>query len=205
MSYDNIRNLTGSVRSKSLMSQWGRASNGQSWDAARRKPGSFLKVIRMSTKRLYLTILILVIGCQQAGIGQNAPVSPQNTTATASQTKPDEQLEIFRNALLTDPNEEIRIKAAGVMLGSENPLAREILLGVLSQKNNSAARMAICKVLIRTRESQSSIPNLDDFIAPLLNIFDTEVAAEARLAAEATLLFEYDKIGPLIEQVVTEA
>jgi HEAT repeat protein len=204
VSYDSIINLTGSVKSKSLKSQRGRASNGQSRDTARWKPGSFLKVIQMSTKRLYLTILILVIGCQQAGIGQNTPVSPQNT-AVASQTRPDEQLEIFRNALLTDPNEEIRIKAAGVMLGSENPLARKILLEVLSLKDNSAARMAICKVLIRTRESQGSIPNLDDFIAPLLNIFDTEVAAEARLAAEATLLFEYDKIGPLIEQVVTDA
>ncbi len=205
MIYDIMQSLTGSVRSKSLMSRWGRASNGQSRDTAQREPGSILKVILMGTKRLHLIILLLVIGCQQAGVGQDKPVlAPANKVTPAPLTKPDEQLEFVKNALLNDPNEEMRIKAAGVMLGSNNPLAREILLGTLSLTNNSAARMAICKVLIRTRASQSSIPNVDDFIEPLLSIFDTEVAAEARLAAEATHIFSYEKIREPLEKMVTD-
>lgn len=167
---------------------------------------SFLKVIRMSAKKLYLIILILVIGCQQAGISSNTPAFAANATNGASaKAKPDEQLEIIRNALLTDPNEEIRIKAARWMLESPNPLAREILLGVLSLTNNSAARMAVCKALVQARSAKGEIKNKDDFIQPLLGVFDTEVAEESQLAADATLIFKYEKIGELLEDITTDA
>ena len=79
----------------------------------------FLKVIRMSTKRLYLIILILAIGCQQGGIIVNkATVAAEATNEAAGGAKPDEQLEINKNALLEGPSDEIRIQSATVMLGS---------------------------------------------------------------------------------------
>ena len=166
----------------------------------------FLKVIRMSTKRLYLIILMLVIGCQQGGIIANKPAFAANATNGASaEAKPDVQLDIYKNALLEGPSEEIRIKAATEMLGSENPLARKILIEALMQTKNSAARMAVCKALIQARSSKEGIKNKDDFIQPLLGVFDTEVAAESQLAAEATLIYEYDKIGKLLEQIATDA
>jgi len=168
--------------------------------------GSFLKVIRMSTKRLYLIILMLVIGCQQAGISTNTPAFGANAANGArTEAKPDEQLEINKNALLEGPSEQIRIKAATVMLGSENPLAREILLNALKQTKNSAARMAVCKALIQARASKGSVKNMDDFIQPLLGVFATEVAEESQLAAEATLIFEYEKIGKSLEDITTDA
>ena len=155
---------------------------------------SFLKVIRMSTKRLYLIILMLVIGCQQAGIGTNTPAFGANATNEArTEAKPDEQLEINKNALLEGPSEQIRIKAATVMLGSENPLARAVLLDALKQTKNSAARMAVCKALIQARASNGEINNKEDFIQPLLGVFATEIAEEVQLAAAATLIFEYEK------------
>lgn len=168
--------------------------------------GSFLKVIRMSTKRLYLIILMLVIGCQQAGIGTNAPAFGANATNGARpEAKPDEQLEINKNALLEGPSEQIRIKSASVMLGSQNPLAREILLDALKQTKNSAARMAVCKALIQARSSKEEIKNKDDFIQPLLGVFSTEISEESQLAAGATRLFEYDKIGQSLEDITTDA
>lgn len=168
--------------------------------------GSFLKVIRMSTKRLYLIILMLVIGCQQAGIGTNAPAFGANATNGARpEAKPDEQLEINKNALLEGPSEQIRIKSATVMLGSQNPLAREILLDALRQTKNSAARMAVCKALIQARSSKEEIKNKDDFIQPLLGVFSTEISEESQLAAGATRLFEYDKIGQSLEDITTDA
>ncbi len=169
----------------------------------------FLKVIRMSTKRLYLIILMLVMGCQSRIIGSisaNKPAFAANVTNGASaKAKPDEQLEINKNTLLEGPSVEIRIKAATVMLGSENPLARKILIEALKQTKNSAARMAVCKALSQTRSSNGAIKNKEDFIQPLLGVFATEVAAESRLAAEATLIYEYDKIGKSLEGIVTDA
>ncbi len=173
---------------------------------ARREPSSFLKVIRMSTKRLYLIILMLAIGCQQAGISSTPPAFGANATNGATaEAKPDKQLDINKNALLEGPSEEIRIKAAIVMLGSENPLARKILVDGLMQTKNSAARIAVCKALIQTRSSDGQIKNKEDFIQPLFSVFDTDVAAEAQLAAEAMLIYEYGKIEKSLEAIVTDA
>jgi len=161
----------------------------------------------MSTKRLYLVMLVLVIGCQSriiGSVGQNSPALPANANGAPAEAKPDEQLEINRNALLKGPSEEIRIKAATVMLFGENPLARKFLLDALKQTENSAARMAVCKALIQARSSKEPAKNKEDFIQPLLGIFATEIAAEAQLAAEATLIFEYEKIGESLEKVVTD-
>ncbi len=119
---------------------------------ARQEPSSFLKVIRMSTKRLYLVILMLAIGCQQAGISSNTPAFAANPTKGASaEAKPDEQLEINKNALLEGPSEEIRIKAAIVMLGNENPLARKILIdALLLRKVQSGERYKSARPIIHT-------------------------------------------------------
>ena len=166
----------------------------------------FLKVIRMSTKRIYLIILMLAIGCQQAGIGTNTPVfAASSANGASAKTKPDEQWDINKNALLEGPSEEIRIKAATFMLGSENPLARKILIDALVQTKNSAARMAVCKALFQTRSSETEIKNKEDFIQPLLGVFATEIAGEAQLAADATLIFEYAKIGESLENITTDA
>jgi HEAT repeat protein len=149
---------------------------------------------------------MLAIGCQQAGISSNTPAFAANATNGASaEAKPDEQLDINKNALLEGPSEEIRIKAATVMLGSENPLARKILIDALMQTKNSAARVAVCKALIQTRSSDGDIKNKEDFIQPLFSVFATDVAAESQLAAEATLIYEYDKIGKSLEGIVTDA
>jgi len=170
---------------------------------------SFLKVIRMSTKRLYLIILMLVIGCQSRIIGSidtNTPAFGANAANEArTEAKSDVQLEIYKNALLEGPSEQIRIKAATVMLGSENPLARAVLLDALRQTKNSAARMAVCKALIQARSAKDEINNKEDFIQPLLGVFATEIADEAQLAAEATRLFKYDKIGQSLEDITTDA
>ncbi len=174
-------------------------------DTAKREPSRFFKVIRMSTKRLYLVMLVLVIGCQQAGISVNKSILAANATNGASaKAKPDEQLEINKNALLKGPSEEIRIKAATVMLGSEDPLARKILIDALVQTNNSAARMAVCKALSQSRTTEIKINKKEDFIQPLLSVFETEVAAEAQLAADATRSFEYSEIGESLERITTD-
>lgn len=150
-------------------------------------------------------MLVLAIGCQQAGISTNTPALAANANTAGTQAKPDEQLELNKNSLLTDPSEQIRIKAATVMLVSEKPPARKILIDVLKQAKNSAARLAVCKALIQAGTSKTDIQNIDDFIQPLLGVFATEVPAEAQLAADAALIFEYKKIGQPLEKIAADA
>jgi len=150
----------------------------------------------MSAKRLYLVILMLAIVCRQAGIAQEkTPEAAQTATAEL-----DPQLKVNKDALLNGS-----VDAATVMLFHEDPKAREILFDVLKQSENIPARMAICNALIQARVSKKSVRNNEDFIEPLLGVLDTTNTTEAQLAADATLIFEYEKIRESLEKIVTDA
>jgi HEAT repeat protein len=157
----------------------------------------FLKVILMSTKRLYLIILILAIGCQQASIGKDASVADANGTAATKELDP--QWKVNKEAL-----DKGSIDAATVMLFHGDPTARKILLDALKDAKNSPARIAVCKAFIQARLSKEEIKNTDDFIQPLLGVFSTEKAEESQLAAEAILIFKYEKIGESLEDITTD-
>ncbi len=157
----------------------------------------FLKVIRMSTKRLYLIILIVAMGCQQAGIGKDVPVVSANGTPATKELNP--QWKVNKEAL-----DKGSIDAATVMLFHDDPTARKILLDALKDAKNSPARIAICKAFIKARLSKKEIKNTDDFIQPLLGVFSTENTEESQLAAEAMLIFGYDKIGESLENITTD-
>jgi len=159
----------------------------------------------MSVKSSFLVLLLLIIGCQQAVISQEQPAGEVNVTGTPDKVEPDEQLDINRYLLLTDPNDQMRVRTANVLLYNENPQARQTLIDTLSLTNNSAARMAICRALIQSRSSKVSVNSVEDFIQPLFGIFNTENDGEARLAAEATLIYKYDKIGDLLEKLVMDS
>ncbi len=150
----------------------------------------------MSAKRLYLVILILAIGCQLAGIAQEKPVPVPNTSTSAEL---DPQLKVNKDALLNGS-----IDAATVMLFHDDPKAREILLDALKQSENSPARMAVCKALIQARVSKKTIKNVQDFIEPLLGVFDTKNDAEVQPAAEATVIYEYDKIREPLDKIFND-
>lgn len=170
---------------------------------AKLKSRILLKVIAMVTKQLYLVMLLLAIGCQQAGIGQDKPALLANETV--AEAKLGRQLKINKDALLKGASEQIRIDAATVMLFSEDPLARKILLAALTQAENSAARVAVCKALSQARGMAESIEAKGDFVQPLLEILTTKDFGEAKLAAEATLLFKYERISEPLEKMVTES
>ena len=96
-----------------------------------------LKVLGMVTKRLYLVILLLAIGCQQSGVSAEKPSAP--VSEAAAKTELSKELKIYKNTLFEGKNEQIRIDAASVMLSSDEPAAREILLNALRQTENSTA------------------------------------------------------------------
>jgi len=95
----------------------------------------FCKAIGMSSKRhiekarwkegcfwATLVMLLLVIGCQQAGEDISA-LPGDETIAEAELSK---QLKINRDALFKGSSERIRIDAASVMLFAEDPFARAL-------------------------------------------------------------------------------
>jgi HEAT repeat protein len=179
----------------------------------------------MATKRLYLVILLLAAGCQQGGAGQDTAAQPPDKVKTSAFAKasvftkatPDKpadkvakgelsrQLKINKDALLQGANEQIRIDAATIMLFSEDPQVREILLTALAQAENSTARMAVCRALSQARGVQESIKAKADFIQPLFDILATKDFGEAKLAAEATLLFDYEQISGPLEKMASDS
>ncbi len=188
---------------------------------AKLKSRILLRVSTMVTKRLYLVILLLAAGCQQGGAGQDEAAQAETSafakTSVFAKAAPDKagdkvtkgelsrQLKINKDALLQGANEQIRIDAATVMLFSEDPQAREILLTALAQAENSAARMAVCKALSQARGVQESIKAKADFIQPLFDILATKDFGEAKLAAEATLLFDYEQISGPLEKMASDS
>ena len=162
----------------------------------------FCRVIGMHTKRICLVILLLVTGCEQADMGRDKPAL--RVDGAVAEAELGKQLKINRDTLLKGSSEQIRIDAAAVMLASEDPLARKILLDTLKQSENIAARMAVCRALSQARAEQKPIKNKENFIPPLFDILNTDVGDSAKLAAEAILIFEYEQISKPLEKMAAE-
>ena len=157
----------------------------------------------MKIKLICLVTSLLITGCQSAVNGANEPVPAAEQSAGMAET--DKQLKINKEALLKGSSEQIRIDAATVMLFSDAPSARKILLDALKQSENNAARIAVCKTLGQTRGTQQPVKNKNDFIQPLLETLKAGDPATAKSAAEALLIFDYDEIAKPLEKMATDA
>ena len=145
------------------------------------------------------------MGANESTLPADTPQGVSRENTASAEVKPDEQSEINKNALLNDPNDQIRTKAASVMLFGDNLDARKFLIDTLKQTKNSAARMAVCRALIQARSSKEALKSKEDFVQPVLGVLETETDTEAQLAAEASLIFEYEKMGKLLENMATDA
>ena len=162
------------------------------------------KVITMFSKRFFVVILLLALGCQQVSISKEIPPKPANDSNTEAEL--DTQLKINREVLLKSPDEQNRTDAASVMLNSENQMARKILIDVLNQSENPEARAAVCRALVMAVENNRPVQHASNFIGSLLRILRTEAEPDiAKLAAEATLIFEYKQISETLEKVASDA
>lgn len=143
----------------------------------------------------------MIIGlCPQWGCGQDVPpVSPPNGNLEASLTR---QQKINRTSLLEGANDQIRIDAATELLLSDDKLARQALIEALKQNDNAAAQAAVCKALAQSR--LMVIHGKTDFIEPLFNILLAQPDAPAKLAAEATIIFEYKQVAPRLEKIAAD-
>ena len=154
-------------------------------------------------KRIYIVILVLLLtGCAQSG-DSDSKVVPK-ADKSAAEPAAGTQLRINREALLNGRSEQIRMEAANVMLFSEDAAARKVLIDALRQSENGAARIAICKTLSQTATTQQTIKDKEDFIHPILQILKTADLNQAKPAAEATLIFEYEQISQPLETMLAD-
>ncbi len=156
----------------------------------------------MFTRRLYIAILLLAVGCQQAAVSTESSAAEQKQPA--QQTEADRQLRINQDALMRGATEDIRVDAATIMLFSDSAEVRAVLIDVLRQPENTEARIAVCKALSQTRNQKEALRNKSDFIEPLVEVLRSEELPAARSAAEAALIFEYEDIAGGLELLATD-
>jgi HEAT repeat protein len=163
----------------------------------------FKKMLGITIRRAYLVILLLA-GCQQGATKVDSNIMMVPTAETLPRVETDTQLKVNQEALLRGATEDVRLDAATVMLFSDSPRARQILIDTLKQSENKQARMAVCRALTVSRETRRPIRNKNDFIEPLANILKTEEGSPAKFAAEALLIFDYDAIANILEPMAKD-
>jgi len=163
-----------------------------------------IRIIQMSFKRLHFVLLLLIIGCQQAGAVGDGGTSPSESNLVNKGV--DKQLEINRVALFNGETDKIRVDAATIMLTEENSAARQIVLGALSSGENKAACQAVCKALSQSRTLKDGvkIAKKEDFIKPLFSLVSGDDTAIAKLASEAALIFDYEEIYETWEKMIED-
>jgi HEAT repeat protein len=164
----------------------------------------------MSATRIHIFLAFSILCCLPAETFRfGRPTAGAQERSIADRTSPeaavDTQLQINETTLLEGKSEKYRIDAASLLLASDEPAAREFLLGVLRRTDNAPARAAVCDALNPARVWLHPLKNKEDFIQPLLAILTTEEDPEiAKRAAEATLIFGYSQVQQELEKAVTD-
>ncbi len=160
----------------------------------------------MKASRRHILMLLLIAVCLRAAYAQDAAPATAVAEEAVPTTQIDTQLRINKTTLLENQTSKNRVDAAILLLTSENPEARKILLEVLALTDNPNARAAVCEAISLTRTAQQPIRAKEDFIKPLIGVVTSEPDYSiVRLAAEATLVFSYSQVQQDLEKAVTDA
>lgn len=157
--------------------------------------------IRISIIWSFISVLFLTGGCQPPYAGDDKPALLADDASI--KTGLSKQLNINRDALIKGSTEQMRIDAATVLLLNEDPIARKILLAVLSQTENKDSRRAVCRALSQAKATGVSIKGEEEFIRPLCDMLVTADLESAQIAAEATLIFSYDEVSGELIKIIT--
>lgn len=124
---------------------------------------------------------------------QGGPVAAVVNGATSDSAR---QLRINKEMLLHGSDAEMRVDAAVELLVRGDRESVGVLLEALVSKDNAAGRSAVCRGLVKSRAWADKIPSRKEFKAPLLGMLVDEEGADARLAGEALLIFEFAEVSP---------
>ncbi|HON91424.1 MAG TPA: HEAT repeat domain-containing protein [Sedimentisphaerales bacterium] len=159
----------------------------------------------MKAPRHHILMLLFIAVGLRAAYAQEATLATAGAEEVSPTTQIDTQLRINKTTLLENQTSKNRVDAALLLLTSENPEARKILLEVLALTDNPNARAAVCEAISLTRSGQQPIRAKEDFIKPLIAMIVSEPDYSiVRLAAEATLVFNYSQVQQDLERAVTD-
>lgn len=116
--------------------------------------------------------------------------------AVANVTAADEdnlarELRIYKEALIHGVNEQIQTDTAIALLVQGDKQSKAILLESLTSEENIGARRAVCRGLIQSVALGDAIGSKKEFLEPLIGLLVDKDGMDARLAAEALLIFQY--------------
>lgn len=155
----------------------------------------------MAVGYVCLTLLLFFSGCVQSGPGGGSVIGEKKAAEGTGEFST--QLKINREALVNGRTEQIRVEAAKVILHSDEAEARKVILQTL-QRSDTAA-VAVCKALKDLSAGGESLKNSEEFIRPIVEILREGDSEQAKAAAEAMLIFDYEQIGGPLEQLVTDS
>lgn len=112
------------------------------------------------------------------------------------------QLRIYKDALFHGASEQIRADTAVALLVRGDAASKAVLLEALLSKENVPARQAVCRGLIQSVGLGDIISSRKEFMDPLIGMLIDERDLDAKLAAEALLVFEYRKIRSKLTKLV---
>ncbi len=156
----------------------------------------------MTFRQFLFCMVLFVFGCGSTNI--SAVTDDESLLANIEQANISKQLKINADALLKGSTEAIRIDAATVILFSKDPDARLILIDALTETDYPNAQIAICKALSQTKAQHEDVRNKQDFIDPLMTVLARTNSELAKLAAEATLIFDYEQIAPRLIKIARD-
>jgi HEAT repeat protein len=125
-------------------------------------------------------------------------VTPPDAEIAIVEDESSRQLRIYSDTLLQGASESIRLDAAMGLLIRKDSAAQEVLLAALSAADNPMAQTAVCRGLIKGRNLGAAVGSLDIFLLPLVEMLKSSDISQAHLAAEALLVYQFEKITALL-------
>ncbi len=116
-------------------------------------------------------------------------------TTGEKETDAARQLRIYEDALMRGSTEQSRTDAAVELLRRGDDGAWELLLKAMVSGDNPQAGHAVCRGLIESKSWSEDVRSRREFLEPLIGMLIDEPGANARLAAEALLVFKYSEVA----------
>lgn len=112
------------------------------------------------------------------------------------------ELRIYKDTLLHGVSEQIQTETAIALLVRGDSASKEILMEALISQDNAKARQAVCRGLIQSVALGDTIGSRKEFLEPLIGLLVDADGVDAKLAAEALLVFNYRDLRSKLTRLV---
>jgi HEAT repeat protein len=154
--------------------------------------------------RPIITILI-GISCLSSNFCACNILGSATVAAADSQDNLARELRIYKEALVHGGNEQIQTDTAITLLVRGDKQSKAMLLESLTSEENIGARRAVCRGLIQSVALGDAIGSKKEFLEPLIGMLVDKDGIDAKLAAEALLIFQYRDLRPRLITLVKSA